>query len=557
MKSLKILLFLVVACLISISAHAQSTQGFFLNHSKPRKAVIPPYKKVRPVKHKASVVINVDFRDTVANVSKYIYGNNSNVYMTQMVNQPKLLHYIKELSPNVIRYPGGNISNLFFWNAKQGQKPADVPDTILYGDKRKVKASHFWYGRSKNPRAMSVNHYYQMLKETGSTGIICVNAGYARYGTGPHPVQTAAHLAADWVRYDKGRTKFWEIGNEDYGPWEAGYKIDTTKNQDGQPEITSGIIYGKHFKVFADSMRAAARQIGSHIEIGAVLEELPKKKPVMHNWNRDFFKTVGNDADFFIIHSYFTPYNQDSPPPVILNSAQKQSTMMMNYMKKECREYGVKQKPVALTEWNIFAIGSKQDCSYINGMHAALVLGSLIHNKYGLACRWDLANGYHNGNDMGMFNRGKAPGVPKWNPYPVFFYMYYFQKYFGDHMVKSTVSDTSVVTYASSFHSGQAGIVIINKSTKTKFVRINMKEFHPGKRYFMYRLTGGTDNPPFSQKVYVNGVKPDYAIGGPIKELTHIKAISSKMRHGSFIIKVPGYSVEYLLVQNHKKNRLF
>ncbi len=41
-----------------------------------------------------------------------------------------------------------------------------------------------------------------------------------------NPVAAAAHLAADWVRHDHGRTKFWEIGNENFGNWEAGYNID-------------------------------------------------------------------------------------------------------------------------------------------------------------------------------------------------------------------------------------------------------------------------------------------------------------------------------------------
>ena len=59
-------------------------------------------------------------------------------------------------------------------------------------------------------------------------------------------------------RYDNGRTKFWEIGNETYGNWEAGYMIDVTKNQDQQPAVVTGALYGQHVNVFADSMRAAA-----------------------------------------------------------------------------------------------------------------------------------------------------------------------------------------------------------------------------------------------------------------------------------------------------------
>jgi len=546
MKHLKFIFLFIVVFFVTIPAYCQNTQGFFLSNTHSKTLVVPSYRKISRIDRPTDVTIHVDFGDTIATVSKYIYGNNSNVYMSQMVNQPELIRYIKQLSPKVIRFPGGNLSNLYFWNAKPGEKPSDVPDTILYGDKRKIKKSRFWYGMNNNPHTMSVDHYYQMLKMTGSTGIICVNNGYARFGTGPHPVQTAAHLAAEWVRYDNGRTKFWEIGNEDYGPWEAGYVIDTTKNRDGQPRITNGALYGKHFKVFADSMRVAARQIGTTIKIGAVLEELPKKRPVMSDWNRKFFKTAGNEADFFIIHSYYTPYNQDSPPSIILNSAQKESTKMMNYMKKMSRNLGIQQKPVALTEWNIFATGSKQDCSYISGIHAALVLGSLIKNKYGLACRWDLANGYNHGNDMGMFNKGDEPGVPKWNPRPVYFYMYYFQKYFGDHMVRSAASDTNIVAYASRFHNGGTGMVIINKSPGSKGIRIKLNRENTGKRYYMYRLTGGKDNAPFSQKVFINGVAPDYATGGPIKEMKHIRALSSRINNGSIEIKSPGYSVEYV-----------
>ena len=84
-----------------------------------------------------------------------------------------------------------------------------------------------------------------------------------------------AHLAADWVRYDNGRTKLWEIGNENFGSWEWGYRIDPALNKDGQPEFVTGALYAQHFKVFADSMRKAAADVGSTIYIGAVVYDNP------------------------------------------------------------------------------------------------------------------------------------------------------------------------------------------------------------------------------------------------------------------------------------------
>ena len=142
-----------------------------------------------------------------------------------------------------------------------------VPHTIsATGTANKGK----FYGQSGISGDITTpDQYYRLRKKINVTeGLITVNYAYARYGTSIDPVAKAAHLAADWVRYDNGRTKFWEIGNENAGPWEYGWMIDTSINKDGQPQIISGELYGKHFRIFADSMKAAAEEIGAAIYIG-------------------------------------------------------------------------------------------------------------------------------------------------------------------------------------------------------------------------------------------------------------------------------------------------
>src|SRR5476651_98991 len=189
--------------------------------------------------------------------------------MGKYVTEPVLMNYLTSLSPNILRFPGGSLSDVYFWNAAS-QQPTDAPDT-LQDYQGNILTNNYWFGQNTQSWTFTLDNYYKVLQQTNSTGIITVNYSYARYGTSAHPDQVAAHLAAQWVRHDKGRTKYWEIGNESGGPWQAGWQIDVNANKDGQPKIITGALYGQHFKVFADSMRKAAAEVGAQIKIGAQL----------------------------------------------------------------------------------------------------------------------------------------------------------------------------------------------------------------------------------------------------------------------------------------------
>lgn len=539
---------------VCLSSFAQDPQGFFLDDFQPKTIVSPSFVSFDKPAATATVTVSADFEDVITPVSRYLFGNNANVYMTQMVDQPELIKNIKTLSPNLIRFPGGNISSIYFWDAvNKNDLPADVPEFILDANGEPGSSYPYWYGGNTGGWTMSLDNYYQMLEMTESTGIITINYAYARYSKASDPIGEAAHYAAEWVRYDNGRTKFWEIGNESNGTWQAGYRIKTSDNHDGQPEIITGDIYGEHFKVFADSMRNAAAEVGSTIFIGAqLIQEAPASwwNDTDKNWNSGIFTKAVNAPDFYIIHSYYTPYATNSTAAEILNAGSNVTKDMMSYVTSSMITAGVTNKPIALTEWNIFAEGSKQSVSYVSGMHAAIVLGELIKNKYGQASRWDLANGWGDGNDHGIFSQGDEPdNNTKWNPRPAFFYMYYFQKYFGDQMIASTVSGSAdVLAYASKFESGQTGVVLINKGKNQKTANISVSNFGYGERYYVYTLTGGTDNGEFSRKVFVNGKGTTLASGGP----PNIETIDAYgMTVGSGVkVDLPPRSVCYVLVEN-------
>lgn len=513
----------------------------------PKTIILPAsYDDVPQSTSSKTVDIDVNFSKRVTKVSKYVYGNNANCFTGWMQNDAVLMQKIDQLKMGVMRIPGGSTSDVYFWDRKgiyenyaiKSYDPplTDIPSTITPWIGKRVETFEDW--------SMGIDQYYQMMQMTSTTGMVTVNYGYARYGTSNNPVAEAAHLAANWVRNDNGRSKFWEIGNEVSGSWEAGYEIDLALNKDGQPKIITGDLYGKHALVFIDSMKQAARQIGKEIFIGAVC--LEESNAGMANWNKEVIARVGGKVDFYIVHSYFTPYKINSAPDVILSSPSKIAGYK-TYVQNELLAQSKPVVPVFLTEWNIFSEGSKQQVSFVDGLHASLVLGELIKNKFEMASRWDLANGWADGNDHGLFSYGDEPGVAKYAARPAFYYLYYFQKYFGDVMVEATSVNNSVVAYASQFSSGEAGIVIVNKNSIDQVVELNLKNFKTGGRYYTYTLTGGTDNGLFSRKVYVNGQTTSTEGGGP-ENYESIKA-KSTIINGNIKLNLPKYAIVHLLVE--------
>lgn len=528
----------------------ENTIGFFLDGWTPKSFTAPSFTDTSLPTASTTAYVTVDASKIITKVPNAVFGHNANIWMTQMVTEAPLMNHIKNLKPNIIRYPGGSISDVFFWNAQPAQNPADAPATLPDANGNATQAG-YWYGKNTDWWTLSVDNYYNVLQQTGNEGMITVNYGYARYGTGPNPVAQAAHLAADWVRYDNGRTKYWEIGNECNGTWEAGYRINTATNQDGQPAIITGALYGQHVKVFIDSMKKAAQEIGKTIYIGVyLLEKQPEgwQTSTDQSWNRGVLTNSGNKADYYVIHSYYTPYQTNASADLILSTATDNTVAMMNYVKDNLTANAAAVKPIALNEWNITSQGSMQQVSYINGVHAAILLGESIRNKYGMTSRWDFANGWDNGNDHGLFNIGDEPGgASKWNPRPAFYYLYYFQKMIGDRMLQSTVTGNRVLAYASSFTSGEKGVILVNKSSTAQVASVLLENAKAGGRFYWYTLTGGTDNGEFSRKVFVNGRGPTEPTGGPSGEYATLKAYSASTSNG-IKVNLPARSVAYVVM---------
>ena len=518
-----------------------ATMGFFLTDWQAKPFTAPAYTNATAVTTATNNMVTVDASTVITKIPLSLFGHNANTWMTPMITEPLFMNYITNLHPHIIRWPAGSGSDVYFWNQPEGVIPPNTPQQIMDKD-GVLKEPGYWYGKSNNNWSASLDNYYAMLQQSGNHGMITINYGYARYGTSDDPVATAAHLAANWVRYDNGRTQYWEIGNENYGDWEWGYRIDLTKNKDGQPEYLTGKLYAQHFKVFVDSMQKAAAEMGKPIYIGATLVESPSEAwqtNTVKTWNSSMLPELDNKQDFYVVHNYFTPYNSNSNAAVVLDAAFTVPAKMMNFITQTLQTTGAPVKPIALTEWNMWANGSKQQVSNTSGIFALLIMGEALKNKYGMAARWDLLNGWSNGDDHGLFSDGNEPGIPKWTPRPSFYYMYFFQKMLGDRFIPATVKNTSaIIPYASIYSSGQVNITLINTSASPVTTEVKINNFNTGNRFYWYRLEGSNDNGEFSGKVLVNGGGPALAAGGPADYAT-LKAYSATTLNGIKIIVPP------------------
>lgn len=534
----------------------QSSTNCFLQDYYPKYASVPPYIDSAKTAESPTVTVTINGIDTLGEISNYIFGNSVAVWVGPNVNTPTLVSYLQMLSPTLIRFPGGGWSDGYFWNGIPGDLPTSIPDGTTYNYSTGTYSTVALSPHAGSSQSLTVDGYYSLRDQirVGAQGLITINYAYARYGHSAHPVQQAAHYAADWVRYDNGRTEFWEIGNEDNRPWEAGWLIDTTKNMDGQPAVINGTLYAKHFKIFADSMRAAAKEVGATIYIGGQINQYDDTNDWIiadRGWNKEFFNEVGDSADFYVIHDYFG--NGAGSIKGEVDNARTEIDADLASVRQGITNYGAASKPITLTEWNCSAANGNgstaAETSIANGMQAVVLFCEMLKNNLGMSARWLIANW----NADGMFYNGNTAGVPLWNPRPDFYYICYLQPVIGDHVVNATVSgSSSVYAYATRFSSGHTGVVIVNDGANGQMVILNPKSIGVGDRFYVYTLTGG-DKSALPQSVVVNGHGPSATRWGPLDSLQQIPALAYPV--GDTIeFASPANSVEYVLIDDGSRD---
>lgn len=433
--------------------------------------------------------------DTIAKILRSHFGNNGNGWFGKLHEDAAAVAHSKLLKISHFRIPGGNWSNLWLWDHILPQNLIEQYDTLL-----KSAPTKNW--------TLTTDELLAVADSIGSTVQPCVNYSLARYLDGTDPVGQAASYAADWVRDLKNRSieaPYWEVGNENFGPWSAGYIVanDTIK----------GETFGRDFCIFVDSMKSA--NAGIKVGVGVLSDDDGEEWTGYGWWMRDMLPEVIEKADYFSIHDYFTW--EENPNDITVDSiwaAIDKISSIRNSIDAMVEKYTNKKAgdvPIAMTEFNFR--GGQKEVALIAALFHTMALGELIKEQYGLVNVWGLCNNYKESSDHGLLTR-RHYERPDYSPNPSFFAYYYMQQFFGDVLLYTTndISPEGVRAYVSTYRDRGRSLIFVNPTNKAVTVKVDLGEKSSGKLYW-YELRGDS---LLDKKIVINGMGPTtYTSGGP------------------------------------------
>jgi alpha-N-arabinofuranosidase len=179
-----------------------------------------------------------------------------------------LIAAMKKIGPTMFRWPGGNMVSNYDWRDGIGDR-----------DKRPPRFDYAWNMAEQND--VGIDDYMNLNKLLSMEPYICVNTGFGD-----------AHSAAEEVEYTNGsvntpmgklraanghpepyKVKWWNVGNEMFGPWQLGFMaldhyvikhnmvVDAMRKVD--PSIK--IVAAGATTVEASQSRAAITITGKHV----------------------------------------------------------------------------------------------------------------------------------------------------------------------------------------------------------------------------------------------------------------------------------------------------
>jgi alpha-N-arabinofuranosidase len=395
------------------------------------------------------VNVTLDATTDVRQVDARMFGMNAAIWDSAF-DTPTTSGLLTEMRNKTLRYPGGSISDTYHWQT-------DLTNGSTY-----VWPTNF-------------DAFASIATQTKAQVFITVN-----YGTG------TPQEATDWVQYSnrtkKYDFKYWEIGNENYGTWEA----------DNNVRPNDPVTYATRFKDYYTQMKA----IDHSIRIGAVVvtgedsqanypdesATNPRTGIVHHGWVPVMLSTMnslGVLPDFVIYHRYVQAPGQEDDTYLLTSSGTWSSDaadlrQMLNDYLGTAAAAGVE---LTCTENNsVYSNPGKQTTSLVNGLFLADSLSNLMKTEFNSLIWWDLRNGQDASNndspslygwrqygDYGVVDSA-VPAEPA-DRYPTFYVFKLLQHFAraGDHVLNATSDYIGLGAYAVRGDDGTLNLLLINK----------------------------------------------------------------------------------------------
>jgi len=396
-----------------------------------------------------------------------LMGLNIATYHGEEACAEAFKNYLNDLDMGLVRIPGGSLSDKFYWNGNGVVKDDGTIDESKF---KPVGKQGYWqvdYSAYKPgfvvnnddwSKATPVVFGAKKMQDLIESHPVAKPFVTVNIGTG------TPEMAAEWVRWANVKNdygiKYWELGNELNGFWEAGHVT-----ADGTP--MTGEMYAQRFKEFAKAMKA----VDPTIKIGGPACDV--------NHHEDFFTPLFRDAgeyvDFITFHFYslrssLAPENElfdglDALKPVI----EKLDALVAKYQPDR-----IGKIEYSITEWNSKLPKDQDAYRLFNGLWFSAWVGEMLKAGIDSATVWDIFSGRDNGHGL-LVRRGNT-----YVPTGRYWAFWLWSHHMSDTMVGTKVSGTDDLHVYATKGDGELSVMVMNESrVKSYDVSLDFKGVAP------------------------------------------------------------------------------
>jgi len=383
------------------------------------------------------------------------YGANLPNYVSSKFVTTSGDAMIKASGATHIRWPGGNYANMLIWDDNYSVCPAFT--------KYKTKNSPGWTFTWRDAATFAQQEGVEVLWQMNAAiGLVCGPNVAAAVAAKFVTTATAAGVAVNVI----------EVGNENYGKWEAPYKDSPTKvSPASYAQVCTAVVN-------------AVKNVKSSVIVGCVGDIVDTAAPntPFLDWNAKVLNASGTDMDFLIIHEYYTKVsNGDVSPANLLHYGCRSNPARPNCgpltvaerVKADVAKYAPARQtamPVMITEYNMQQPFQAETWSLVEGLFTAKHLGDSLQAGLMGSTFFAMANGDHP--DFGMFSRDAHQIAYA----PVFSFAIFTRVApVGSWMLSSTLEGgADISAYAFSLaEEGYFGMVLVNAAAHSQTVSLD------------------------------------------------------------------------------------